>query len=888
MANFVASAIQIVIGVVLIATGIAAPAGVALIVGGIFSAASVALTADRTEASSDRDSPTFGFSQFRNPVKGDTPIPIIYSATGHKTAPVWLQAFVTPEGYVDETFTRVSADEQQLSGLLAVAEGPIKAIEDLRFNDEPVFSKIEDYAVATGDGSTKKFTLPQSRVVLDTMEVSVDGVLKGWIVTQSSEQLGTGNGSKTTWSFRIPDEIAEEVPVSFYQLNPINRNDAETWRYSGFQSWMVDRKRLIVHTDAPLQSGKQLWIKFGKRTATGLEIKRNEDNEVVLKFSSPPANGAKITATFLRKNIGGVRVEYRLGGEHQLPIWGFHMIRNSFGVQTALAKNQNVTKDTANDVDDVVVNISSNESGFYRQDDEGNTHGVKAQFHIEIKRQSALSTTNTFNDWYRVPDPRGADAASNKAANEFQVVAESTSQKFWSLSIRELLRAYSDKHAGKSNGREAAQALQDFVRGRYTVRLRRTNPVSSDNNTSYLDEIRFDSITEIRDEVLTLPHTALIGFHALGSRKLNGGAPNVTCVVKGIRTVEEILQPGGVDTWTPDETNQSNRVWAAIDLITNSRYGGGVHYSKAANVDNDSALVAAAWLDESVQKGSGNTDTEVRSQLDIVLDTRKSLMEHLRDILLPGRVWAVLRGNVWHFVLDKEVTLFDSVGVNAVPVLYDDTREGRTAQNSLACSHDTIASVPTEVQVNFLDEEKEFQSKQVWVPIEETSTAPRRIRRVTSFGTIRWTEVARYGLFLFHKLRDSGVSLAVGAAPMALDFGVGDVIRVVSNRVGIDGWWRIHRMEFSTDDFFVQIQGKQYVPATYAQNIEKQRIIRDGFSRLLAPSPPVLRAPAAAVQPRTPAASTPVPAPVQSARRTRRTGSPAQRVVTRARARRVA
>lgn len=846
--NFIASAASVLIGVALVvfSGGLLAPVGVGLIISGVLSAAAIAFTPDQTEASNDEQSPTYGFAQFRNPRKGDTPIFVTYAADGIKTAPVWLQAFVTPRGMEDDDERRASR-YQKLSGLLALGEGPITEVSEIRFNDEPVYETHDFLPAKQPDGSKKKWTLSQRRIIGKSVKVYVDDVQVANLITTKNTLLGTGNGSRTTWSFDIPDDIADDVPIRFYNIEPTRGGaNLELWRLYGFQTWLVTKNRLIVHRDEPLGPGQLLYMRYGAYVDNGASVTKKND-VVTISFTTAPASNAELRVELARKNIPGMELYLRHGGAHQLPIWGFHAVRNSAGVQSTLSKGIATEKTTSTDVDDIIINLASGQSGFISYDDEGDSSGVKAQFKIEIERPGA-PTGDTFAQKYRLPDPRGAAAGQNKNAEEFQVLGHSANQLFWAFSVRRLLEKYADQKNGKNKGAAARKAANDFIRGTYKVYVTRTNPVASDTNSKWYDELVFVAVTEVQDELLNLPGTALLGFHALGTERLNGSAPNVTCLLKGRRNVEKLVptssDPSGY-IWTPGTENQSNRVWAAIDFITSKRFGFGEHYTKESNIDYASAISAAAFQEELVTKGPNTTDTEQRSRLNGTLDTRKALMQHLRNMLAPGRVWPVLRGNVWHFILDAPVTLVDSVGADAVPVLYDDTKLGRTAKNSLSFSHDTVASVATEVQLTFLDREKEFQREPIWVTPQEPGGVERRIHRADAWGITTESEANRYGLWIYHNLRSQGATIGVAAAPSALNWAAGTVIRVISNRVGINGYWRIWDFDFGTDTYFVKITGKQYDPAIYGQQVEKQRIIRDGFERLLAPPPPQITSPAA-------------------------------------------
>jgi len=850
--NFLGAVIQLVVGIVLtIASPLTAPAGVALIIGAVFTAAAVALTPDRGEATDERESPTYGFGQFTNPKKGDSPIPVVYSAAGHKIAPVWLQAFITPRGF-DAEDDRKGARTQQLSGLLAIAEGPIEDISEIRFNDEPVFDRTVAYQFGVGNGSRTKWALPQNKIELDSVEVYEGATPRGFFVAAKSDIVFVASGTGTTHVVDLPDGLDDSYPIEFFNTNPVGKTTAqlETYRLTP-QIWLASETQIFIHRDVPFPANMVVYMRYGVRATNGVRITKVGGN-VEIKFNSAPASGVKLTASWTRKNIDKVKVSLRRGSAHQLPIWGFHIIRNSFAVPApTLAQDTPVVKDTQDAVDDVGINIQSSANGMVAFDSDGDPNEVRAQFTIDVKRVTGTETaggTNTFDDWYKIPDPRGADSAEAKNGYEFQVRGNTISQFFWTFWVRNTLQENARKAKGTSKNDQALRkAYSDFSRGRYSVRITRTNPVASTNNSRYTDDIEFTSITEMQDEALNLPGTALLGFHALGTERLSGGAPNVTLVVKGKRDVQRAVvdedSPTGY-SWNPASwENQSNRVWAAVDLITSWRFGAGDVYDRDVNIDLASAIECADWLDGQVSVGDNTSDEEVRSRLDIVLDTRKSLLDTLRDVLQPGRIWAVLRGDTFVFVKD------DAVDLSAVPVIYDDTKRGRTTKDSLAFSHDTVVSRATEVQLTYLDEAEEFQPKEVWVVPEEPGDDPRRVRRVTAYGITRHTETSRYGAFLYAQLRHQGASMVVAAAPRALDFGAGGVIRVISNRTGIDGYWRIFESDVSTDNYFVKLEGRQYVPHVYAQTADTQRIITDGFTRLLAQPAPTLSAPAASQSP---------------------------------------
>jgi len=177
-------------------------------------------------------------------------------------------------------------------------------------------------------------------------------------------------------------------------------------------------------------------------------------------------------------------------------------------------------------------------------------------------------------------------------------------------------------------------------------------------------------------------------------------------------------------------------------------------------------------------------------------------------MLRAASIWPVMQGDTWRFVIDQGVTLAD------VPVLWEDTISSRTTDAQLG--HGTVSAEPTEVQVAFLDEDKDWDQKEVWVT-PGTPAASRRIQRVQAFGATRRTQITRYGNRVYTQAGSGGMSLRLRASPKYIDMEAGDVFRYRSNRLGIDAYWRVFRILWGNDEPLLKIEAIPYVLAVYGQ-----------------------------------------------------------------------
>lgn len=845
----IAGIVQVVIGVILLFVPGAQAIGVGLIVGGLAAIGAGLLAPEASEPDDSSQSPVYGFNQFKNPWKASAVIPVIYSAVGMRTAPVWIQAWVTPKGGdedEDSAKTR-SLTGQGISGVMAVCEGPIVGMSNEQFDGENVFDYFTDVPLARSNGG-RTYKIEATRIDLHSVRVYVDGELAGWEEEEDWTVVGFGDGSTTVFASQLANvaNIVYERGIRFYSRNPNRQGeDRSDFEVSANRSaldemvpvaWIDEGGTLIVNTQIPMARGEALWAVFTSRYLNGgiRSMEKNNKSGVTVTFyeASKPTSGQEVTADYRRKMFRGIRWDWRSGSFYDLPFRDAFDIRNTYGVNEEIVQAYETQYETTDAVDNTILIISSNEQGFrvlHPRDGGTSQRAAYAQFTIEMKLQTATGS-HYYDDWVRIPDPAGAfnknpydKSGHKKTGNEFEVTAESEAQVVWGFNIRLLLQRFVEKHP---NDTDAKKRLSNFTRNKYVYRVRRTSAKQNNSDTFY-DDIYLLQAKDIIDEFLSRPGVAKIKWEAVGSKRLNGRPPTVTVDVQGISTVRRY--DNASSRWVEDEQAQGNRVWAMIDLITNPNYGAGAHYSIDTDFDPANALECANWQEEEVAESKDVDTLEARCQFDAVLDQRKTLLDWLKAMALSGRLFVYQSGTQWRFVKDDAVTLVDSNGDDLVDVIYDSTIAGRTQQKSAKLGHAALLNRPTTLLVEYLRRDDDFLQRYIQVTLQDSHNEVTRTHRATAFGITRRSEANRYALFLFNQMREPGLSLGVAVSPQALTYELGSVKRFVSDRIGVDAYFRVFEFSTDGDTFFVQLDLRQYVPSVYEQNYSAFRIIESGF-----------------------------------------------------------
>lgn len=147
-----------------------------------------------------------------------------------------------------------------------------------------------------------------------------------------------------------------------------------------------------------------------------------------------------------------------------------------------------------------------------------------------------------------------------------------------------------------------------ITRGRYRIEVQRLDEESTGLNSN---EAVWSQIRITQFERLRYPGRALMAVRVRADGQLQGGAPEITVPVKGMRVPiwdgASELAPTAPRSWS------ANPAWVALDAITDATYGMGEYWS-LLDVDLPRFAEWAAYCDELVQdgresRGGGNTAT---------------------------------------------------------------------------------------------------------------------------------------------------------------------------------------------------------------------------------------------------------------------------------------
>lgn len=285
LGGFLLGGLQLLAGGILTLTGIGTGLGVKLILSGALSLLAQAL-GGRGRSGLDND-PRYGFDGgLRNVTVQGMPIPIIYGQ--EKVAPAFASAMIRPEG-----------SKQVLYLLLAVAQGEIDSISDVRLNGIPLTSFPDAYRIV------KRGTPTQSA---DWAVGGGDDGVGGDVIVSGFNQTGipydagtriegkaapTPNGNHVHEMRASADElwITLRWPGGLYHVNTDGTSKSSTWygrvwikAYGAADSAYVE---YLIPKDA---SGKRTLGDFREGQygawSTTAEIRNDLRRTIVVKFAA--------------------------------------------------------------------------------------------------------------------------------------------------------------------------------------------------------------------------------------------------------------------------------------------------------------------------------------------------------------------------------------------------------------------------------------------------------------------------------------------------------------------------------------------------------------------------------------------------------------------------
>lgn len=313
----------------------------------------------------------------------------------------------------------------------------------------------------------------------------------------------------------------------------------------------------------------------------------------------------------------------------------------------------------------------------------------------------------------------------------------------------------------------------------------------------------------ISDDVVGLRYLAYLALTLAVSDHLKGGNPTITCVVKGLK-----VSTWNGSSWTVEKTYSRNPVACLRDLLTNSRYGGGV---PEAAIDATTWGSAYEYCDGMVQNVDA-TGTEVRYRLDYIIDGKKRILDALNDILATFNGFLVFSGSKIKLKIEREEAVQQAFTMANI------------ISGSFGYSKASKDELPNRIKVQYID--PDFNYVKIYAQADDpVDQANRRAlglgedivsKEVSLLGITRFSQAARQAKTFLYLARACGIYCTFKVGPDALAAEVGDVISVSHD---VSKWsakqFRILAIQATKDDK-LQLACREYNSSIYTGYLSGQ------------------------------------------------------------------
>jgi hypothetical protein len=174
------------------------------------------------------------------------------------------------------------------------------------------------------------------------------------------------------------------------------------------------------------------------------------------------------------------------------------------------------------------------------------------------------------------------------------------------------------------------------------------------------------------------------------------GVPNVTAVVKG----KKVYNPDtGVTEWS------DNPALCIRDYLTNSRYGKGL---PASAIDDTAFISAMNDLNGfTITPFTGSTDTQKLFTMNHVVDTSKTILQNLNDMLLSCRAFLPYSNGLYSLKIDQTSSSVMSIGADKII-------------SGIAIAGTKKEDRFNQVKVNFFNKAQNYKEDQAVYPESDT------------------------------------------------------------------------------------------------------------------------------------------------------------------------
>jgi len=320
----------------------------------------------------------------------------------------------------------------------------------------------------------------------------------------------------------------------------------------------------------------------------------------------------------------------------------------------------------------------------------------------------------------------------------------------------------------------------------YDIKVTRT---SADSDFRHIGDLYWAQIDELKENDFSYPGIALLGIEALATEQLSGSMPQFSCVVEGIKfsipdikngedsvdwedyywdsETEEykLFSDDTVLSWDEEtfvEKWNANPIWFVKHLIINDIYGLG-DYINTDHIDDDLWLEMSRHCEEKVPDGNGGY--EKRFELHCVLDGPAKAPDLLDQLCLVFRGLRYYSSGKTNIRIDKPE---DSTQLFTM---------GNIIENRFVQNWKSIKDRPNIIEVQFLDQDKDYEQNTVPYIDEESIIAGDPIRKETiKLLTTKKSQIIREARYILKSAKNLVKTVGFKAGIGAITCQAGDVI----------------------------------------------------------------------------------------------------------------
>jgi predicted phage tail protein len=288
-------------------------------------------------------------------------------------------------------------------------------------------------------------------------------------------------------------------------------------------------------------------------------------------------------------------------------------------------------------------------------------------------------------------------------------------------------------------------------RDTYDIQVQRYDPENTDLSTKKTIEnkLNITHITEIVNEELAFPNTALTAISIKATDQISGSFPNVQTLVRGLKVrVPDLAGDGSVEFndyyWTGTGLNYellpgggggltwdgssyvtqwtSNPAYILRDLMLNTRCGFG-EVVNSSDIDDDS-------IDAVARKCWQIVETTHKNEIHIVIDTENDPTSILAQLAQVSRIMIFWSGGYIKFKYDEDedpIQLFTM---------------GNIIKDSFKVNYIDHTKIPNRIEVTFADKDDGWKKNTIEV-VDETEWALGKAKRTKSLNLVGVTDKAQ-------------------------------------------------------------------------------------------------------------------------------------------------